>query len=151
METIKTAIEEMRHVVDPYPGRGFVEQPVQRVTPDVSVEQDSDGNWTVKLIDEYTPELRISKRYINMLRNNPDAVRRSNPHLPTAAQFVTMAVQSIMLLLFCSTAIQMRFCAPIIIQGIKTVQTKTQRNANRQIGPIDIRFGKMPMLKFAHI
>ncbi len=72
LDTIKTAIEEMRHVVDPYPGRGFVEQPVQRVTPDVAVEQDSNGNWTVKLIDEYTPELRISKRYVNMLRNNPD-------------------------------------------------------------------------------
>jgi RNA polymerase sigma-54 factor len=72
IETIKAAVEEMRHVVDPYPGRGFEEQPVQRVTPDLSVEQDGEGKWVVTLIDEYTPELRISKRYISMLRNNPD-------------------------------------------------------------------------------
>jgi RNA polymerase sigma-54 factor len=72
LETIKAALEEMKHVIDPYPGRGFEVRPVQRVTPDVSVEKDDEGRWVVKLIDEYTPQLRISKRYIQMLRNNPD-------------------------------------------------------------------------------
>ena len=72
IEMIKAAIEEMKHHIDPYPGRGYVEPPVQRVTPDLSVDKDKDGNWVVTLLDEYTPELRISRRYVNMLRNNPD-------------------------------------------------------------------------------
>jgi RNA polymerase sigma-54 factor len=72
LETIKAALEEMKHIIDPYPGRGFEVRLAQRVTPDVSVEKDDEGRWVVKLIDEYTPQLRISKRYIQMLRNNPD-------------------------------------------------------------------------------
>jgi RNA polymerase sigma-54 factor len=72
IETIKDAIEEMKHIIDPHPGRGYAEVPVQRVSPDLSVDKDKDDNWVVTLLDEYTPELRISKRYVNMLRNNPD-------------------------------------------------------------------------------
>ena len=71
LETIKEAIEELKKL-EPYPGRGFEVRPVQRVTPDIAVEQDDDGKYTVKLLDEYTPQLRISKRYVEMLRNNPD-------------------------------------------------------------------------------
>lgn len=72
IEMIKDAIEEMKHLIDPYPGRGFAEQPVQRVSPDLSVDKDKDDKWVITLLDEYTPELRISKRYVTMLKNNPD-------------------------------------------------------------------------------
>jgi RNA polymerase sigma-54 factor len=59
--------------LEPHPGRGFEVRPVQRVTPDLLVEQDENGQYVVKLEDEYTPRLRISRRYLEMLRGNPDA------------------------------------------------------------------------------
>lgn len=75
METIKAAMEEMRHL-DPYPGRRFDSVPVQAVTPDVIVERGDDGKYTVRLEDEYTPQLRISKRYRELLRSDIDQKTR---------------------------------------------------------------------------
>ena len=75
IELIKTAEEELRKL-NPYPGRGYDEATVQRVTADLKVEQDDEGKWVVSLIDEYIPELRISPRYARMLQDNPDAETR---------------------------------------------------------------------------
>jgi len=72
IETIKAAHGELLKL-EPYPGRGFEVRPVQKVTPDSSVEQDDEGRYIVKLEDEYTPQLRISPRYRKMLQSNPDA------------------------------------------------------------------------------
>jgi RNA polymerase sigma-54 factor len=72
IELIKAGIEELQHL-DPHPGRTFDVEPSQNVTPDVAVELDEQGHYTVKLLDEYTPSLRISPYYIKQLRGNPDA------------------------------------------------------------------------------
>jgi len=72
IDAIKEAYEELLKL-NPYPGAGFEIRPVQRVTPDVFVEQDEFGKFLVRLEDEYTPRLRISKRYQVMLRGEPDA------------------------------------------------------------------------------
>ena len=66
--TIKAAREELSHL-NLYPGRGFESRPVQTVTPDIVLEQDDDGRYVIRLEDEYTPRLRISRRYRQMLRN----------------------------------------------------------------------------------
>lgn len=71
LDEIKSAMEQMR-TLDPYPGRGFVKDTVQNVTPDLKVEKDDHDNWVVTLIEEFVPELRISKRYLRMLEGNPD-------------------------------------------------------------------------------
>lgn len=72
LDAIKTAIEQMR-TLDPWPGQGFDQKPVQSITPDLRVDKDENGDYKVELIDEYVPELRISRRYIRMLEANPDA------------------------------------------------------------------------------
>jgi len=72
IDVIKAAIEELQHL-DPHPGRTFDVEPSQNVTPDVAVEPDENGRYSVKLLDEYTPSLRISPYYIKQLRGNPDA------------------------------------------------------------------------------
>lgn len=71
LDTIKAALEQLR-TLDPFPGRRFITHVSQNVTPDVRVEMGSDGKWTVQLINDYTPELRISPRYLRMLSSNPD-------------------------------------------------------------------------------
>lgn len=75
IELIKEAIAEMRHL-DPFPGRRFESRKIETVTPDVRVEKEADGRWVVKVIDEYVPSLRISKKYREMLRNGVDQKTR---------------------------------------------------------------------------
>lgn len=72
IDMIKEAMEELRHL-DPFPGRRFESRIVQNVTPDVEVLRDDDNNWTVKVLDEYVPDLKISRKYRDMLRNGVDA------------------------------------------------------------------------------
>lgn len=71
LDEIKSAMEQMR-TLDPYPGKGFVKESVQTVAPDLKVDKDDSGKWVVSLIEEFVPELRISKRYLRMLEGNPD-------------------------------------------------------------------------------
>jgi RNA polymerase sigma-54 factor len=75
LDLIKVGIEQMQ-TLNPYPGRGFEQRPVQRVTPDLMLEQDANGRYIVKLMDEYVPELRISPRYQKMLKENPSPETR---------------------------------------------------------------------------
>jgi RNA polymerase sigma-54 factor len=70
LELIKIGIEQIQ-TLNPYPGRGFEQRPVQRVTPDLAVERDDNGRYVVRILDEYIPELRISPRYQQMLRDSP--------------------------------------------------------------------------------
>ena len=75
LELIKAGIDRIKHL-DPLPGRGFEQQVVRTVKPDLRVFQTNDGTWDVELIEEYQPSLRISPRYVKMLQNNPDAATK---------------------------------------------------------------------------
>ncbi|MFN0199645.1 MAG: RNA polymerase factor sigma-54 [Planctomycetaceae bacterium] len=75
IDTIKAAIDELVHL-NPNPGRGFEEVQVQKVNPDLFVEKNDEGKYVVGLLDEYTPRLRISKRYQEMLRGEIDQKTR---------------------------------------------------------------------------
>ena len=79
IETIKLALEEIRKL-EPFPGRKFISQVSQNITPDVRVLEDENEKWTVELINDYTPELRISNRYIQMLKGNPDQETKDYIH-----------------------------------------------------------------------
>ncbi|MDA0832739.1 MAG: RNA polymerase factor sigma-54 [Planctomycetota bacterium] len=75
LDTIKAAIEELTHL-NPNPGRAFAEVQVQKVMPDLFVEKNDEGKYIVGLLDEYTPRLRISKRYQELLRGEIDQKTR---------------------------------------------------------------------------
>ncbi len=70
IEELKEAIQELQKL-NPWPGRGFENRSVQRVTPDLSLVVEN-GKYIVKLENEYVPELKISPRYIKMLKAKPD-------------------------------------------------------------------------------
>ncbi len=75
LDDIKAAIEELR-TLNPWPGQGFEPRQAERVTPDLIVDLDEHGKYTVTLVDEYTPPLRISRYYLEQLRGNPDPKTR---------------------------------------------------------------------------
>jgi RNA polymerase sigma-54 factor len=62
IETIQEAKQEL-HMLNPKPGRAFMETYVPSVTPDVIVELDENGKYVVKLEDDRLPTLRISEYY----------------------------------------------------------------------------------------
>src|SRR5262245_57334725 len=65
LATIKEAIEELRRL-DPRPGARFHEDGAQYVVPDVIVERNEQGDYDVKLVDDWTPPLHIPPKYYAM-------------------------------------------------------------------------------------
>jgi RNA polymerase sigma-54 factor len=84
LDAIKSAIEQMR-TLNPYPGRGYAETGVQSITPELSVDKNDEGQWEIRLLDEHVPQLRISRRYLQMLEQNPD---------PATREFIKRKVES---------------------------------------------------------
>ncbi len=110
LDQIKSTMEQMR-TLDPYPGKGFVKESVQQVTPDLNVDKDDSGQWVVSLIEEFVPELRISKRYLRMLEGNPDQKTK---------EFIKRKVESA------------RWLIDSIAQRYETLKKVAQEIVNRQ-------------------
>ena len=69
IERIKEVREQL-HQLNPKPGAAFMEVIVPLVTPDVVVEANEDGVYTVRLVDDSLPSLRISEYYRNRLSDS---------------------------------------------------------------------------------
>jgi RNA polymerase sigma-54 factor len=67
LTAIKEAIEVLRHL-SPNPGAQFVEEPIPYVVPDILVERTEEGEYTVRLLDDWLPNIYISRKYIEMYR-----------------------------------------------------------------------------------
>jgi RNA polymerase sigma-54 factor len=69
LETLRDAIHELRFL-DLNPGAKFSSAKTQYVVPDVVVERDPDhpGEYMIKMNEENTPNVYISKDYLNMIR-----------------------------------------------------------------------------------
>lgn len=68
LHTIKEAIEVIKHL-NPKPGAGFLAESIPYVVPDIAVERDEDGKYTIKLLDDWLPNIYISKRYIEAYKD----------------------------------------------------------------------------------
>jgi RNA polymerase sigma-54 factor len=76
IELIKEAIEHLRRL-NPRPGSRFSPENTQYVVPDLVVEADEHGQYQVRLQDEHTPQLSISRLYQKHLKNKQtDAATR---------------------------------------------------------------------------
>ena len=67
IELIQELREEL-HKLNPKPGAAFMETYVPNVTPDILLERDDDGDYTVRLEDDRVPQLRISEYYRRRLQ-----------------------------------------------------------------------------------
>ncbi len=68
LEKIKEAIDQLRRL-NFRPGASFVIDNSHYVVPDLNVEHNDQGGYDVRLIDENTPLLAISRHYQKLLRN----------------------------------------------------------------------------------
>ena len=68
LDTIKEAIEVLKHL-NPRPGAQFTADNIPYVVPDIVVERTEDGEYTVRLLDDWTPNIYISRRYIDLYRD----------------------------------------------------------------------------------
>jgi RNA polymerase sigma-54 factor len=69
IESIKEALFEHLRRLDPRPGSRFSPENTQYVLPDLVVEADEHGQYQVRLQDEHTPHLSISRLYQKQLKN----------------------------------------------------------------------------------
>jgi RNA polymerase sigma-54 factor len=67
LNAIKEAIEALRRL-NPRPGARFVAEQVQYVVPDILVERNEDGDYDVRLLDDWLPNISISRRYWDLYK-----------------------------------------------------------------------------------
>jgi RNA polymerase sigma-54 factor len=67
LQTIKDAIEVLRHL-NTRPGSQFTADNIPYVVPDILVERTEEGEYTVRLLDDWLPSIYISRRYIDLYR-----------------------------------------------------------------------------------
>jgi RNA polymerase sigma-54 factor len=85
IEEIKEAIEHLRRLTL-RPASRFVPESAQYVLPDLIVEPTEHGEYEVRLVDEYTPQLSISRYYQKQLKNKATD--------PAAREFIQKRIQS---------------------------------------------------------
>jgi RNA polymerase sigma-54 factor len=67
IQAIKEAIEVLKHL-NPKPGSRFLSESIPYVVPDIIVERSEEGDYDVRLVDDWTPSIYISRRYIEQYR-----------------------------------------------------------------------------------
>ncbi len=85
INTIKEAIEVLKHL-NPRPGTGFLAENIPYVVPDISVERNEDGVYVVKLLDDWLPNVYISKRYVELYKDKGST--------PEMREFLRKKIQS---------------------------------------------------------
>jgi RNA polymerase sigma-54 factor len=94
LQVIKDAIEELHHL-NPKPGAQFSGTNIPYVVPDIIVDRTEDGEYTVRLVDDWVPNIYISQRYIDMYkdRSRDDQTREFLKKKLTAAEWLKDAIE----------------------------------------------------------
>lgn len=85
LHTIHEAIEVLKHL-NPKPGAAFTAENIPYVTPDIIVERNENDEYTARLVDDWTPNIYISRRYIELYRDKGAD--------PKAKEFLKRKIQS---------------------------------------------------------
>jgi RNA polymerase sigma-54 factor len=68
LSLIKSAMEALKHL-NPRPGAQFTADNIPYVVPDIAVERAESGEFDVRLLDDWTPTIYISRRCIELYRD----------------------------------------------------------------------------------
>jgi RNA polymerase sigma-54 factor len=93
LNTIKAAIEALKHL-NPRPGAQFVAENIPYVVPDIQVERTETGDYDVRLLDDWVPNVYISQRYLNLYREK-GADPKAREYLKRKIQAATWLLESI--------------------------------------------------------
>jgi RNA polymerase sigma-54 factor len=85
LEKIKEALEQLRRL-NFRPAASFTSDNAHYVIPDLIVEHNENGGYDVRLADENSPQLSISRNYQKLLRNKQTD--------PTAREYIQKKIQS---------------------------------------------------------
>ena len=85
LSTIADAIEVLKHL-DPKPGSRFSTENVHYIVADIIVEKNEAGEYTVRLTDDWVPEVRVNRRYMHLYKD-----RASDPK---AREYLRKNIQS---------------------------------------------------------
>jgi RNA polymerase sigma-54 factor len=91
---IKEAIVALGHL-NPHPGSGFTVENIPYVVPDIEVTRTEEGEYHVRLIDDWLPNVYISRRHIEMYRDKA-ADPKTREYLKkkiTAAQWLLESIE----------------------------------------------------------
>ncbi len=90
---IKDAIEVLKHL-NPKPGARFTADNIPYVVPDIVVERTEDGEYEVRLLDDWTPNIYISRRYMELYRDK-SADPKAKEYLKRKIQAAQWLLESI--------------------------------------------------------
>jgi RNA polymerase sigma-54 factor len=91
---IKEAIAALGHL-NPHPGSAFTVENIPYVVPDIEVTRNEEGDYAVRLIDDWLPNIYISRRHIEMYRDK-GADPKTREYLKkkiTAAQWLLESIE----------------------------------------------------------
>ena len=93
-ETLGEAINALRHL-NPKPGSQFSSETTQFVVPDVVVERTDDGDFAIRLTDDWLPTVYVSKRYQGVVkdREQPKPVRAKLREQLQSAKWLLTAIE----------------------------------------------------------
>jgi RNA polymerase sigma-54 factor len=93
LQTIKEAIEALKHL-NPRPGSQFTAENIPYVVPDIAVERTEQGEYEVRLLDDWTPSIYISRRYMELYRDK-SADPKAKEYLKRKIQAAQWLMESI--------------------------------------------------------
>ncbi|HVS36362.1 MAG TPA: RNA polymerase factor sigma-54 [Gemmataceae bacterium] len=93
LNVIKEAIEDLKHL-NLRPGSQFSAEHAPYVVPDILVERTEEGEYTVRLLDDWLPNIYISRKYIDLLREK-GADPKTKEYLKRKIQAATWLQESI--------------------------------------------------------
>jgi len=94
LNAIKEAIAALGHL-NPHPGSAFTVESIPYVVPDIEVTRSEEGDYQVRLIDDWLPSIYISRKHIEMYRDK-GADPKTREYLKkkiTAAQWLLESIE----------------------------------------------------------
>jgi RNA polymerase sigma-54 factor len=85
---------EMIRFLEPFPGRGWSNEPPQYIIPDVYITK-VDGEYKVILNDDGLPKLRVSKLYRRLLKNKDETSKDTKSYLKDKLNSALWLIKSI--------------------------------------------------------
>lgn len=134
--TIQAAIETLRHQLDPKPGLRFGESEARYIHPDVIVERTDDGNYTVRLVEDWLPPIRISRRTVELLRctDLDESTRQKLRKKLQAAEWLVKAVEQRRQTLLKVTQAIIERQRPFLDLGPEHIQPLKMQQIAEQVG-----------------